>query len=107
MSPTRVPGLDDILGGGLPRDRVFLAQGDPGTGKTTLGLQWLMAGARDGEPGLYIALSETRDELLSVGCQNTTSRGDRSFWMTVDRPPDDPSHDRVLVLTPVGRDRFC
>lgn len=61
-----VPGLDDILGGGFPPDRLYLIQGDPGTGKTTLALQFLLEGRRAGEQGLFISLSETADELRSV-----------------------------------------
>lgn len=63
---TGVPGLDDILGGGLPRDRIYLLQGDPGAGKTTVGLQFLREGLRLGETCLYIALSETRAEIETV-----------------------------------------
>jgi circadian clock protein KaiC len=59
---TGVEGLDDILGG-LARNRVFLLEGAPGTGKTTIALQFLMEGRRAGERGLYITLSETEDEL--------------------------------------------
>lgn len=61
-----VEGLDHILGGGLPRDRLYLVQGDPGVGKTTLAMQFLLEGARLGEAGLYITLSETKDEIDSV-----------------------------------------
>jgi circadian clock protein KaiC len=61
-----IEGLDDILGGGLPRNRVYLVQGDPGVGKTTLALQFLFEGARLGETGLYITLSETKEELEAV-----------------------------------------
>ncbi len=64
--PTGVEGLDRILIGGLPRNRFYLVQGDPGVGKTTLGLQFLLEGTRTGEKGLYITLSETRQELLGV-----------------------------------------
>jgi circadian clock protein KaiC len=60
---TGVAGLDDILGGGLTRDRVFLLEGNPGTGKTTLALSFLRAGAARGEPVLYVTLSETEQEL--------------------------------------------
>jgi len=60
---TGVPGLDDILAGGLQRGRVYLIEGSPGTGKTTIATQFLMAGAAAGEPGLYITLSETEEEL--------------------------------------------
>ena len=58
-----IPGLDDILAGGLERERVYLLEGAPGTGKTTAALQFLLEGARRGEPGLYITLSETENEL--------------------------------------------
>ena len=61
-----IQGLDHILSGGLPRDCFYLIQGDPGSGKTTLALQFLLEGARRGEAVFYITLSETRDELLKV-----------------------------------------
>ncbi|HEU5066681.1 MAG TPA: ATPase domain-containing protein [Sphingomicrobium sp.] len=60
---TGVQGLDDILAGGLHRGRVYLIEGSPGTGKTTIATQFLLAGAAAGERGLYITLSETEDEL--------------------------------------------
>lgn len=58
-----VPGLDDITVGGLARGRLFLLEGSPGTGKTTIATQFLIAGAEAGERSLYITLSETEDEL--------------------------------------------
>jgi len=64
--PTGVAGLDDILAGGLPANCFYLIQGDPGSGKTTLALQFLREGVRLGEPVFYITLSETRAELLNV-----------------------------------------
>ncbi|HEX4666272.1 MAG TPA: ATPase domain-containing protein [Chthoniobacterales bacterium] len=64
--PSGVEGLDHILAGGLPRDCVYLLQGDPGSGKTTLALQFLLEGVRRGESVFYITLSETRDELDRV-----------------------------------------
>jgi circadian clock protein KaiC len=60
---TGVAGLDDILAGGLRRGRLYLIEGSPGTGKTTIATQFLMAGAEAGERGLYITLSETEEEL--------------------------------------------
>ncbi|HLL22318.1 MAG TPA: ATPase domain-containing protein, partial [Kofleriaceae bacterium] len=66
LADTGISGLDHILGGGFPRDRIYLVQGDPGVGKTTLGLQFLMAGARNGEKCLYITLSETAAEIQDV-----------------------------------------
>jgi circadian clock protein KaiC len=59
-------GLDNILGGGLPPHRLYLVEGDPGVGKTTLGLQFLLEGVRRKETVLYITLSETKDELEMV-----------------------------------------
>jgi circadian clock protein KaiC len=61
-----IPGLDDVLNGGLARGRVFLIEGNPGSGKTTMGLQFLLDGAAAGETGLYITLSETEDELRAT-----------------------------------------
>ncbi|HEY2178150.1 MAG TPA: ATPase domain-containing protein [Caulobacteraceae bacterium] len=58
-----IDGLDEILAGGLARGHSFLLEGEPGTGKTTLSLQFLMSGADDGERSLYVTLSETADEL--------------------------------------------
>jgi len=61
-----ISGLDNILLGGLRRNRLFLFEGSPGAGKTTLALQFLLEGARTGEKGLYITLSETEAELREV-----------------------------------------
>ena len=60
---TGIQGLDDVLNGGLARNRSFLLEGSPGTGKTTIALQFLLAGAAAGERGLYVTMSETEDEL--------------------------------------------
>lgn len=59
-------GLDDILGGGIDSDRLYLYEGRPGTGKTTIALQFLLEGVRQGESVLYITLSETEKELRLV-----------------------------------------
>lgn len=61
-----VRGLDDMLYGGLNPNRIYLLEGDPGTGKTTLALQFMLEGARRGEKCLYITLSETAEELRAV-----------------------------------------
>src|SRR5205809_5905934 len=67
VAATGIEGLDHILLGGFPRNHVYLLQGDPGVGKTTLALQFLLEGVRSGETALYITLSETKDELHAVG----------------------------------------
>lgn len=66
IATTGIHGLDDVLSGGLTRDRIYLVQGDPGVGKTTIGLSFLLEGARQGESALYITLAETSDELAAV-----------------------------------------
>ncbi|KQZ56730.1 circadian clock protein KaiC [Rhizobium sp. Root149] len=68
---TGVRGLDDILAGGLSRRHVFLLEGAPGSGKTTIALQFLLEGAKVGERCLYITLSETTEELVD----SATSHG--------------------------------
>jgi circadian clock protein KaiC len=65
-SATGIAGLDDILCGGFTPYRVYLIEGVPGSGKTTLALQYLLEGARRGEPVLYVTLSETEEELRAV-----------------------------------------
>lgn len=65
-APLGIDGLDDVLFGGLRRDRLYLFEGSPGAGKTTLALQFLIEGARNGEEGLYITLSESESELREV-----------------------------------------
>lgn len=67
---TGVQGLDHILSGGFQRDRVYLIEGSPGTGKTTAALQFLISGARKGERGLYITLSETEAELRDTAASH-------------------------------------
>jgi len=63
---TGVEGLDDILGGGIPQGHLYLLEGDPGTGKTTVGLQFLLQGARNNERVAYVTLSESRQEINQV-----------------------------------------
>jgi circadian clock protein KaiC len=66
IAQTGIEGLDDILCGGLARGRLYLVEGVPGSGKTTLATQFLIEGVKRGESVLYITLSETREELESV-----------------------------------------
>jgi circadian clock protein KaiC len=67
---TGIVGLDDILGGGLPTNHLYLLDGEPGTGKTTLAIQFLLAGVERGQRGLYITLSESRAELAEVAASH-------------------------------------
>src|ERR1700761_116010 len=76
-SPTRISSglseLDDILGGGWPASRLYLIEGAPGSGKTTLGLQFLLHGVAAGEKVLFITLSETAAELNEVAAAHDWS----------------------------------
>ena len=68
--PMGVTGLDNVLFGGVPPDRVYLVEGDPGAGKTTMALQFLLNGRSRGETCLYVTLSETADELRAVAASH-------------------------------------
>lgn len=61
-----IDGLDDVLRGGFPSNHIYLLEGEPGTGKTTLAMQFLREGVERGERVLYVTLSETKDELIDV-----------------------------------------
>lgn len=72
---TGIAGLDTVLGGGLPVNHLYLVEGNPGSGKTTLGLQFLRRGADQGEPGLYVTLSETEQELRTIAASHGWTLG--------------------------------
>src|SRR5687768_1750649 len=65
-----VLGLDEILGGGITNNRLYLVQGEPGTGKTTLALQYLLEGKKCGDSCLYITFSETKDEITATAASH-------------------------------------
>lgn len=82
-----ISGLDDILHGGFPQGHLYLVEGDPGTGKTTLALQFLLEGIRNGERVLYVTLSESHEELEQVArSHGWATEGLEIFEMI---PPDD------------------
>jgi len=81
-----IAGLDAILGGGLPPGHLYLVEGAPGAGKTTLALQYLLAGAARGQRGVYVTLSETKHELTEVA----TSHGwSLDALQIIELTPDD------------------
>jgi circadian clock protein KaiC len=95
-----VSGLDDILGG-LTRGQVFLLEGEPGTGKTTIAVQFLLEGAKQGEKSLYVTLSETEDELRQTAASHGWTLGPdiNVFELT---PPEsllDPSQQQTLLYS--------
>lgn len=67
---TGIAGLDGLLRGGLPRHHMYLVQGEAGTGKTTIGLEFLLEGARAGESALFVALAETHEDLHEVAASH-------------------------------------
>src|SRR4029078_9771949 len=83
---TGIAGLDDIVRGGFPSGRILLVEGDPGVGKTTLALHFLLEGAKRGESSIYVTLSETREELLQVAASHGWSLGGLDiFWLGTPR----------------------
>lgn len=84
---TGIGGLDDILGGGLPTGHLYLVEGDPGTGKTTLALQFLLEGVANGERGMYVTLSESKRELQQVAQSHGWSTDSFIIYEMV--PPDE------------------
>lgn len=94
-------GLDDILGGGLDPNRMYLFEGSPGSGKTTLALQFLFEGVRQGERVLYVTLSETREELELVAKRHGwTLEGIDVFELVSPEASLDPDLE-LTVLHPV------
>ncbi len=95
---TGVEGLDEILSGGLIPNRLYLIEGDPGSGKTTIGLQFVLEGVRRGEDVLYVTLSETAEELHAVAESHGWSlEGVRVCELT---PPESalrPDHQYTLL----------
>ena len=98
VASTGIPGLDDILRGGFPRGRLMLIEGDPGVGKTTLALQFLIEGGREGERCLYVTLSETQDELDAVADSHGRSLEDRH--LRADPPHALTGGDENTLFTP-------
>ena len=94
---TGIAGLNDILGGGLTPNRVYLVEGTPGTGKTTLALQFLLEGARQGEKGLYITLSETAEELHAVAQSHGWSLDSISVFELINDMNLDPDAEQSIL----------
>lgn len=94
---TGVPGLDDILCGGLTQNRVYLVEGSPGAGKTTLALQFLMEGIRRGEKALYITLSETAEELNEIASSHGWSIDNLALFELVNDAGLDPDSEQSVL----------
>lgn len=97
---TGVEGLDDILNGGLPKGHLYLAEGDPGTGKTTLALQFLLEGVKRGDRGMYITLSESKRELEKVAASHGWSVQSISIYEMIHSDEDLSSEAQYTVFHP-------
>jgi len=94
-----VPELDAILRGGLLRHRIHLIEGRPGTGKTTLGLRYLIDGAAHDERCLYLTLSETEEELRATAANHGWSLDGIRIVEALPLPPDAPAPQTILLPT--------
>jgi len=94
---TGIPGLDDILCGGLTPSRLYLLEGTPGTGKTTLALQFLREGAARGEATLYVTLSETGQELRSSAATHGWSLDGIEVYELVNEMGLDPDSEQSIL----------
>src|SRR3990167_4011268 len=94
---TGIADLDNILGGGLTANRAYLLEGTPGSGKTTIALQFLLEGARQGERGLYITLSETSAELKEVARSHNWVLDDIDLFELVSGEGLDPDAEQSIL----------
>ena len=94
---TGVAGLDEILNGGFPRNHFYLLDGEPGSGKTTIALQFLMDGARNGEKGLYVTLSESKQELNEIAASHGW---DLSGVEIFELPSETPANESYTIFHP-------
>jgi circadian clock protein KaiC len=96
---TGIEGLDQILRGGIPPNNMYLLAGTPGTGKTTLALQFLLEGLHRGEAGLYVTLSQTKSELLAVAESHNWSLEGLAIYDRI-VPQKQLSEDRYTIFHP-------
>jgi circadian clock protein KaiC len=97
---TGIEGLDVILRGGLPENRLYLVEGEPGTGKTTLALQFLLEGGRSGEPGLYVTLSESSGELRAVARSHGWTLDGVALYELAPTTESPSAEDEYTILHP-------
>src|SRR4051794_18435858 len=95
-----VRGLDIVLGGGMPPGHLYLVDGDPGTGKTTLGIQFLLEGIAQGEQVLYITLSESERELRQVAQSHRWSLRGMNIFELLPMEESLKAEEQYTVLYP-------
>jgi circadian clock protein KaiC len=99
-SATGIPGFDDVLNGGLVSHRLYLIDGNPGAGKTTLALQYLLEGVKAGEKCLYITLSETKEELSAGAASHGWSLDDIEIIELIASESDLDGESQVTMYHP-------
>ena len=92
-----IADLDDILGGGIAKAHAYLVEGTPGSGKTTIALQFLLEGAARGEKGLYITLSETAAELREVARSHNWSLDEIELFELINEDGLDPESEQSIL----------
>jgi circadian clock protein KaiC len=100
-APTGIGGLDDILSGGFAPGRLFLLEGNPGTGKTTMALQFLLEGLKTKQRVLYVTLSETQEELIDTAASHGWTLSDEIEILEL-QPPEsvlDPDEQQSLLYS--------
>jgi circadian clock protein KaiC len=97
---TGIEGLDKILEGGLPESNIYLVEGEPGSGKTTLALQFLLEGIKRGEQVLYVTLSETKLELETVAASHGWSLKDLNIYELVPAGDTLKSESQYTIFHP-------
>jgi circadian clock protein KaiC len=99
---TGIPGLDEILHGGLISERLYLVDGEPGAGKTTLALQFLLQGIRTGEKCLYVTLSETKQELEAGAMSHGWDLSAMDVVELIANEAELEGDEQLTMLPPVG-----
>ncbi|MDB5513110.1 MAG: putative circadian clock protein KaiC [Enterovirga sp.] len=94
---TGISGLDEVLCGGITPNRLYLLEGTPGTGKTTLSLQFLLTGAAEGQRCLYVTLSETADELRAAAATHGWSLDPIEIYELVSESGLDPETEQTIL----------
>jgi circadian clock protein KaiC len=102
-----IAGFDDVLGGGFTPHRLYLIEGVPGSGKTTLAVQFLLEGVRQGEPVLYVTLSESVEELEAVAASHGWSLAGITIRELIASETSLSTDEQYTMFHPSEVERLC